>query len=736
MCTRGFRLSLLLLLGWGLDGFALTIPENAKVGVVLSGGGARGLAHVGVIRVLESQGIKPFVVTGTSMGSIIGALYASGRNADEIERIARNMNWREALSDESPRRHQPYPFRQLEAGMTTNLRMSITRDGIKFPRGVIEGQHLEQVLGELFEQDGKPLSFEQMPVRFAAVATDLETGAQVIMHQGDVASAVRASMSVPGAIAPVNREGHLLVDGGIANNMPVDLARAMGADFIIAVDVSAPLNSRDQLTSLFVIANQITGFMVQSNVVQQGRLLRSDELLLVPPLNEFSSADFDKADGIIQAGVSVALEAFSIGTGDLPANQWAALTDSEMAAPTIDFIRVKNDGPVSDDVIRTLIRQQPGQALDRAQLEDDLSRLYGLDYFSVVRYRVIEENHQTGLVVVCVARETGNSWLKLGLQLADDFKGNSDFNLSASLRSAGLNRYGGTAFTRLQLGSMPEFETRFLQPLDSGLQYFVEPALGYRAGRIDIYLDDFQQEPLSSYNKADTWGSLALGRLLWREVAEVRMGITRIRGELDFDSGIDLLSTIDPSYEDGFYYLRFGWDSLDDLGFPTEGLRTSFTVEQHETSLQAEDNFKRYLGDFSLAFTVDRNTLLLEGDASFSDDDTSGFADVPFIGGFLELSGLPPRSRFGRHRALLRTVFYHQLEENGPLPFGVPVYLGGSLERGNVWLDRDNISWKDAIGAGSIFLAAHTPLGPAYLSFGATEEGDKIISIFLGQRFR
>ncbi len=738
MLTIKIRLFLLGLVFACPPAFSVTIPPNAKVGVVFSGGGARGLAHVGVIRVLEARGIKPYVVTGTSMGSIIGALYATGRSADDIERIARNMNWREALTDASPRRHQPYPFRQLEAGMTTDLRMSITSEGIQFPRGVIEGQHLEQVLGDLFEKDGTPLSFDQLPIHFAAVAADLETGAEVILNQGDLASAVRASMSVPGAITPVQRNGRLLVDGGIANNMPIDVARAMGADYIIAVDVSAPLNNREQLNSIFVIASQITGFLVRSNIMKQRKLLRPDELLLIPPLEPFTSAEFDQADAIIKAGIEAASAAFKVDESTLPEANLQAAAVSSTHLPVIDYIQVRNDGPVSDDVIRAIIRQPVGQELDRAQLEDDLSRLYGLDYFSVVRYRIVQRKHETGLEVICVARETGNSQLKLGLQLADNFRGDSEFNLSASLRSAGLNRYGGTAFTRLQLGSEPEFEARFLQPLDPGLRYFVEPAVGYRVAPVDFYVDQLQDQPLSSYNKADTWASFSVGRLLWREVAELRLGVVGAWGKADFRKGIDIVgeASDDPHYEDGFYFVRAGWDSLDDLGFPTEGLRTSVMVEHHEEYLNAEANFNRYVSDFTLATTVGRSTLLLEADAAFSDNEDSGFVDIPFIGGFLELSGLPPHSRFGRHRGLVRSVFYHQLLENGPLPFGVPLFVGGSVEKGNVWLNHKEISWDSALDSGSLFLAARTPLGPAYLSYGYTEGGKRSVAIFLGQRFR
>lgn len=717
---------------------AAGVPPGASVGLVLSGGGARGLAHVGVIRVLESRGIRPAVITGTSMGAIIGALYASGRSADEIERVVREMNWRRALSDASPRRYQPYSLRELEAGMTADLRMSITRGGIAFPRGVIEGQHLEQMLGQLFDERGGPLQFSQLPIRFAVVAADLETGEQVVIDQGDVVSAVRASMSVPGALAPVERGGHLLVDGGVANNMPVDVARAMGADFIIAVDVSAPLRTRDELNSVFAVANQTMGFLVRLNTLNQRTRLRADDVLIVPDLRDYGSAAFDQADGIIRAGLEAAEAALgaagpagSAVSGPSPAGQ-ATLE------PVIRFIRVVNDSPVGDEVVRALVSQPLGQPLDRGRLEDDITRLYGLDYFSLVRYRVVDDGEEKGLEIVCAARESGTSWLKLGLRLQDDFEGNSEFGLSASLRAAGLNRYGGTLFGRVELGTAPQMELRFLQPLDPGLRYFIEPAAGYAAQVLDIYLDDLQEEPVSSYRRRDRWFSLSAGRLLWREVAELRVGMVREYASLDFRGGLDVVDQAGSSskFQDGYYFARIGWDSLDDLGFPSEGARWSITRERHDAGIGAEARFARVLTDFTLAASFGRDTYLLEGDTEISDNDEADFVDIPFIGGFLELSGLPPRSRFGRHRALLRGILYHRLDQDGPLPLGVPLYVGGSLEKGNVWLDRDNISWSSAISAGSVFLGARTPLGPAYLSYGMTEEGDHGLFLFLGQRFR
>ncbi len=708
---------------------AAVLPEQGRIGLVLSGGGARGLAHVGVLKVLEAEGIRPDIVVGTSMGSIVGGLYASGYSAGEIELIARQLDWSRTFDDAPPRRHQPYTVRQLDAGLNSDIRLSVTREGISLPRGVLQGQNLGLVLDELFQVNGDSLRLENLPIPFAAVAADLETGQAVVLDKGDVSLAVRASMSIPGALEPVEYGGRLLVDGGIANNMPVDVARAMGADVIIAVDVGAPLLAREQLRSLFSVAQQASGFLVRLNTVEQSRSLGEQDLLLQPALDDYSSLAFDQVDGIILAGEAAAREAFP-RVGEIAATAVEAVRDNR---PRIDFIEVSNDSVIADEVVRNVIRQPLSAPLNMAMLEEDISRLYGLDYFRQVRYRVVRQGDRHGLLVICRKRQHGTTWLKLGLELSDDFHGNSDFSLGASLRASGLNRLGGTALVRGEVGTSPEIEARFYQPVDYGLRYFIEPAVGYRTEDIEFYLDQFQEEPFARYQRLERWAALSVGRLFWREVAEIRVGVERRRGEYDFRGGID---AGEDEYDEGFYFARIGWDSLDDLGFPREGARWSVTHEEFEPTLDAPDRYQRMHLDGTLALSFGRHTLLLEADASTLSDEEADVNDPPFIGGFLELSGLPPRSRFGRHRALARAVFYRQLNEQGPLPLGVPVYMGGSLEKGNVWLERESASWGEAISAGSVFIGARTPLGPAYLAYGVTEDEDYSFSLFLGQRFR
>lgn len=711
---------------------AETSEAGEKIGLVLSGGGARGLAHIGVLHVLEEEGIRPDVITGTSMGAIIGALYASGYRAAEIEQIARDMNWLDTFTDASPRHHQPYTLRQLEAGLSTDLRLSVTREGISFPRGAIQGQKLGLVLDHLFIRDGRPLTFEQLPISFAAVAADLETGEAVVLDRGEVATAVRASMSIPGALEPVELDGRMLVDGGIVDNMPVSLAREMGADRIIAVDVGAPLLSRDEIRSVFSVAQQTSGFLVRLNTLEQRDSLTAEDTLVVPQLDGLSSLAFNQAESLMSAGLDAANDVYSTQT-TLAGERDSADVPQDSGRPIVSFIDITNNSVVADAVVLGLLHQRVGHALDRARLDQDVSRLYGLDYFSQVRYRVVTDARGTGLEIICQGRQSGNTWLKLGMELASDFRGNSDFSVGASLRAAGLNRLGGTAFSRFEVGTDSEIEFRFLQPLDHRLRYFVEPALGYRTRIYDIYLSGLQDEPFARYQTVGRWSSLALGRLLWGEVAEVRAGVFRERGELDFRAG---LNAGEDDYDDGYYFAALGWDSLDDLGFPASGVRTTLRQERRDPNLRAEERFERTKFAGTLALSRGHTTLLLEGRAEVSSVDSYSGIDVSWIGGFLELSGLPPRSRFGPHKALVRGVMYRRMDQQGALPLGLPVYLGGSVEKGNVWFDRDEISWDSAISAGSLFVGARTFFGPAFLAYGATSEGDYSVSLFLGQRFR
>src|SRR5688572_25864650 len=222
-------------------------PHRPRIGLVLSGGGARGAAHVGVLRVIDEMKIPIDAIAGTSMGAVVGGLYASGMTADEIEKLLTSVNWQDAFQDRPPRAQLGYRRKQDDRNFLVRYSLGVRADGFVYPRGLVQGQKFEQVLRNAAIPVADVQDFDRLAIPFRAIATDLETGQLIVMNSGDLVTALRASMSAPGVFAPAPRDGRLLIDGGIAENLPVDTARQMGVDRLIVVDVSFPLYAREEL---------------------------------------------------------------------------------------------------------------------------------------------------------------------------------------------------------------------------------------------------------------------------------------------------------------------------------------------------------------------------------------------------------------------------------------------------------------------------------------------------------
>lgn len=713
--------------------------EPERVGLVLSGGGARGLAHVGVLQALEERNIQVDAVVGTSMGAIVGALYAAGRDASGVEHVARSTDWAYAFTDRTPRTDTPYIFRQLDSGLAADYRISINQGRVVVPRGILQGLHLSQILDSLFAPYKETGDFDDLPIPYRAVAADLVTGEAIVLDHGRLSTAVRASMSIPGLMEPVEWQDKLLVDGGIANNMPVSVLQEMGFERLIVVDVGSPLRDAEGIENLLSVMDQLSGLMVRGNTEKQAELARGSDILITPQLEEISNTSFDAVDDAITAGYKAATKALETHEywQHFPVQKQAEQEhqDQVPAMPVVDFIEINTNGTVRKRVLRNRLRQQLGERLNTDQLHEDISAMYGLDYFTMIRYHMEEKDGETGLVLEVEQRQGGTSFFRLGMSVSDDFRGNGEYGLGASVRMAGLNKLGGTAFIRGDIGTRPRLEGRFVQPLDEQMNYFIEPKLLYRAELIDMYDASVQSESLARYRRTERQAGLSVGRQIYRQLGEVRAGVMRQRGDIDFVSGQNVDETV-AGYDDGYYAASVGWDTLDDLAFPKRGTRWHLEWQWHRKSLYAQQNFKRYEFDATFARSWQRYTFMLEGDVAVSDSNHRDFATVMPIGGFLALSGTAPNSKWGQHRALVRSVLFARLGEQSLLPAAVPFYAGVSLEKGNVWDKHSDISWSDSITAGSIFLGAKTFLGPAYLSVGVNEGGETAINLFLGQLFR
>ncbi|WP_444757754.1 patatin-like phospholipase family protein [Pseudomonas sp. A014] len=725
---------LLLCLLLALTSFtALAVePPRPKVGLVLSGGAARGLAHIGVLKALEEQGVHIDAIAGTSMGAVVGGLYASGYSIEELEHLARTLDWQQALSDAPPRKDVPFRRKQDDRDFLVKQKLSFRDDGsLGLPLGVIQGQNLSLLLESKLAHTADIRDFDKLPIPFRAVATDIASGEKVVFRRGHLPQVVRASMSIPAVFAPVELDGRLLVDGGMVDNIPLDVVREMGVDMAIVVDIGTPLRSRKQLATVVDVLNQSITLMTRRNSEEQLASLHRDDILVQPALAAFGVTDFGRAQDMIDAGyratraLDARLAVLRQAGGD---SQLAVARSAQQRTPIITAIKVENDSKVSDDVIRYYIRQPLGEPLELERLQTDMGTLYGLDYFDRVQYRVVHKGEENTLVINARGKRGGTDYLRLGLNLSDDMRGDSAFNLGASYRMNGINRLGAEWLTRAQIGDQQELYSEFYQPLDVGSRYFVAPYLSLGSQNIEATLDN---DPVAEYRLERYGFGLNLGRQIGT-YGEVRLGVGKAWGEAEVRIGDQDLPKV--SFNEGFYELKYSFDTLDNVYFPHSGEDIGLTLRKYDPSLDSDSDYRQWQFNIDKALSYGPNTWVFGGRYGRTLDDTEVVTSSFVLGGARQLSGFRQDSVSGQNISLMRVVYYRRLTPRAYLPLDFPLYLGGSLERGRAW-NNDNEFDSGYINAASIFLGLDTPLGPLNISYGANTEHQKAVYLNLGHTF-
>ncbi|NWC11369.1 patatin-like phospholipase family protein [Pseudomonas agarici] len=708
-------------------------PPRPKVGLVLSGGTARGLAHIGVLKALEEQGIHIDAIAGTSMGAVIGGLYASGYKIDELEKLALDIDWKRTLSDDPPREDMPFRRKQDDRDFLVKQKLSFRDDGsLGLPLGVIQGQNLALLLESMLAHASDTADFDKLPIPFRAVATDIASGEKVVFRKGYLPTVVRASMSIPAVFAPVELDGRLLVDGGMTDNIPVDVAREMGVDLVIVVDIGTPLRSRKQLTTVVDVLNQSITLMTRRNSEEQLATLQRDDILIQPSLANYTGTDFGRAQEIIDAGY----RATRVLDARLASLRPAQTLDPELNAartpqqrtPIITAIKIENDSKVGDSVIRYYIRQALGKPLDLGRLQTDMGTLYGLDYFEQVQYRVVHKGQDNTLVINARGKRSGTDYLRLGLNLSDDLRGDSAFNIGASYRVNGINRLGGEWLTRLQIGDTQDLYSEFYQPLDEGSRYFVAPYVNALSQNVEATLDS---DPIAEY-RLERYG---LGINLGRQIAnngEIRFGIGEAWGKADVKIGDRDLPRV--SFSEGFYQLKYSFDSLDNVYFPHSGEDIGLSLRQFDPNLGSDQRYRQWEMKLDKALSRGADTWILGGRYGRTLDKSEVVTSSFLLGGARQLSGFRQDSLSGQNISLMRAVYYRRLTPRAYLPLDFPLYMGASLERGRAW-NNDNPFDSGYINAASIFLGFDTPLGPLNFSYGINDDNQQALYLNLGQTF-
>ena len=724
------RLVFLLMLLLPMAGFADFQP---KTGLVLSGGAARGLAHIGVLKALEERGIRIDAVAGTSMGAVIGGLYASGYSTEELEKLALDLDWQQVLSDDPPRQDVPFRRKQDDRDFLVKRKLSFRDDGsLGLPLGVIQGQNLALLLERLLVHTSDTRDFDRLPIPFRAVATDIANDQKVIFRSGHLPQAIRASMSIPAVFAPVEIDGRLLVDGGMVDNIPMDVARSMGVERLIVVDIGSPLLKREQLLTVVDVLNQSITMMTRRNSEAQLATLRPEDLLIQPALAGFGSTDFGRADQLIDAGYRAAsaldgrLLTMRSESGGNPALSLAR--SAEPRTPLISEVRIENDSKVGDAVIRRHIRQQIGKPLDLQDLQKDMGTLYGLDYFEQVEYRVVHGQPGNTLVITTREKRSGTDYLRLGINLSDDFRGDSAFNIGASYRKNGINELGGEWLTRLQLGDHQELFSEFYQPLDAGSRWFVAPNLFAETQNVEAIMDN---DPIAEYRLQRYGYGLHLGRQIANN-GEIRFGIGQAWGEADVRIGDPELP--DFNFEEGYYQLQYSFDTVDNVDFPREGEDIGLTLRQYDKGLGSDERYRQWEFKLDKAISHGPSTLVFGGRYGRTLDDAEVVTSSFMLGGARQLSGFRQDALPGQNISLARLIYFRRMTPRSFLPLDFPLYLGASLERGRAW-NNDNEFDSGYINAGSIFVGYETPLGPLNFSYGLNDEAERALYMNLGRSF-
>lgn len=708
-----------------------------KIGLALSGGGARGAAHIGVLKQLEALKIPIDYIAGTSIGSIIGGLYASGYTAAELEVLIDDIDWDSAFSDQSDRASLPMRQKLDETDFLIDFELGVDKRGVSIPKGVLQGQKLRLVLNDIFRGVMLIDDFDQLPIPFRAVASDIEHGKPVVLQDGDIISAVQASMAVPGVFAPVEINGTMLVDGGVTNNLPVDVVREMGADIVIAVDISTPLIAGKNLLSAIDILDQLTNILNQANVRERVDSLTDKDFFIQPDLRAISSANFNLVlQGVKEGEKAIEPYRHELSKLAIDSAQYASyrelITRSQSRTKTLipDYVSVRQDSHLSSDAIRSRLRTEPTLPIDRELLHEDIGRIYGLGIFQTVSYRLQKDHGLVGLVIEANEKDWGPNYVKFGFQLEDDFDGGNDYNLLAGFNRKPINALGGEVSGVVKAGGEPKLGAEYFQPFNSLAETYGLLLVDSGQNAVNIYE---QNSKLARYRVREVEAGAFLGVQYSRSL-DVRLGLKRSYGSASLSRGDESFDS-EVSFDGGAVALEVRYDTLDSRSFPKSGNRGSFTYERNTKLLGADDAFAKLEWDGISVTPLGVNRLAVSYRLASTVEGAAPVQSLSRLGGFQKLSGYSKNEFAGAHAGLLGVALYRPVIENYFEQFQHPVYVGASIEAGNVWQRKSEIKTGKLLYSASVFVGTQTPLGPLYLGFGQAEEGQSSMYFSLGHLF-
>lgn len=712
--------------------------SRPKVALVLSGGGARGFSHVGVIRELERLGVKIDIVAGTSMGAMVGGGYASGYSVEQMQDIILGVDWKEMFALRPDRDEINWRRRQDDFKGLGTQEIGLSKKGVLFPDSVVPAQHLEIFLQSITRHVSSVTDLSKLSIPFAAIATDLDTGEAVVMQKDvTLADAMRSSMSVPGAFSPFPYKKHVLVDGGLAQNLPVEQAKAMGADIIIAVNAGTPLGKSKDIHSVAGVMGQMIGILTERNVDHSKSLLTEKDILITTDLTGFNAGDFQKAEAIIEAGEKSAQkyepQLKRLAVSQKTFEQWNLARQSAVQPPQarqVASVQVQGLEVVNPKSVIKSADLDLTKPITEDQIAQASAKIWATDDFTLVPYTFEPgPNGTQTLVWRPQEKPWGYNTIRVGGKISTDFNQEHTFDFLVAHTMGWLNSWGGEWRNEAQIGKDSYFSTSFYQPLGAASPLFLMPEIRYESQRYDWY--NGSSHALATLKNKTLEGSLSLGLELGK-ASVFKAGVGYVSAQSKVSVGeIPGYNSMDD--EASFVEISWQYDTLDNVNFPTKGFYLDARARRYD---QMENSADPEVSDYYVETIFpwdwgDGWVSVLSGKA--------GSSTIPGrypLGGLFNMSGAYYGRYSGSDMVLGRLQLSKRLQHTDV--FGFPIYVGAGFEMGRVQedvlptylSDKDLGVWKKAVSA---YVAADSIFGPLYLAVGQTSDNDSAVYFFWGR---
>jgi len=715
---------------------ALVASDRPKIALVLSGGGARGGAHVGVLKVLEENNIPIDMIVGTSMGSFVGGMYVAGMTPDEMEVMLTTTDWKEYIRADFDRQDTSMRKKDIDYTYQGRIGLGINADNeLVLPTGVLKREPMLLKFMQLTQNVQDIEDFDKLSIPYRAVATNIKNGDAVVLDHGSLAKAIYASSSIPGGFQPINIDGIDLVDGGVSDNIPIQVARDMGADIIIAVDVSEDFSDKLDVNSYFVVMGQLVNILMRKNANESIATLTDKDILITPDLKGFSGLDADKYAAIIKRGAEITqkivpkLKALSLDSENYRAWAETHRVKHQYTSPIIDKIEIQNPTYLSNQSIRNRIHQKVGEKLDLDELRDNLLHLYNMMIFDSVDYEVKHKDGENILVIMTEPSWDNHGEIRFAIGLEDDFDGHSAYSLKLGYTMFGLTSYGGEWKSDFEIGRYEKAYTELFLPIDSMQRYYFRPSLRYESVT-DVFPSDFSgnQELYSSR----LGGSFVFGAHVTTNY-EFEIGVSAYKDSVQVDA-----FALDYNYGARPIFALINIDNLDNVNFPKVGMKSQlrWTKEMHNWG--SSYDYEQIYFDLEKPFTFYSNniTLFMKYGNTYKPDNVARLAGTYTLGGLFNLSGYAPYSFNGDNVALAVLKYTYEVKDGGFFgTLNAPLYAGFSLESGNAWDTGTDLTYESLKKSGTVYVAADTFLGPLYLALGYSADGQSSAYLYLGEKF-